>query len=153
MIGGMSVNRHFLPWDKPLLPQAVAHLAAGWNGAGPLDLSRLLVIVPTRQSGRRLREALAEHAAGRGQAALPPRIMTPDGLIAPAALPAVASRLLTDELGYDDPAGVLRALLDKRARQRRLKELEPLVFSGRTVDPGLHEEYKRLVVELKGTKR
>jgi len=66
---------------------------------------------------------------------------------------AVASRLLTDELGYDDPAGVLRVLLDKRARQKRLKELEPLVFSGRSVDPGLHEEYKRLVVELKGTKR
>ena len=71
----------------------------------------------------------------------------------PPAESAVASRLLADELGYDDPAGVLRALLDKRARQRRLKELEPLVFSGRTVDPGLHEEYKRLVVELKGTKR
>jgi hypothetical protein len=71
----------------------------------------------------------------------------------PPAESAVVSRLLTDELGYDDPAGVLRALLDKRARQKRLKELEPLVFSGRTVDPGLHEEYKRLVVELKGTKR
>ena len=71
----------------------------------------------------------------------------------PPAESAVASRLLTDELGYDDPAGVLRALLDKRARQKRLKELEPLVFSGRTVDPGLHDEYKRLVVELKGTKR
>ena len=71
----------------------------------------------------------------------------------PPAESAVVSRLLTDELGYDDPAGVLRALLDKRVRQKRLKELEPLVFSGSTVDPGLHEEYKRLVVELKGTKR
>jgi DNA primase len=71
----------------------------------------------------------------------------------PPAESAVASRLLTDELGYDDPAGVLRALLDKRSRQKRLKELEPLVFSGQAVDPGLHDEYKRLVVELKGTKR
>jgi DNA primase len=78
-----------------------------------------------------------------------PRLLS----LLPQAESAVASRLLTDELGYDDPAGVLRALLDKRARQKRLKELEPLVFSGRTVDPGLHEEYKRLVVELKGTKR
>ena len=71
----------------------------------------------------------------------------------PPAESAVASRLLTDELGYDDPAGHLRQMLDKRTRQKRLKELEPLVFSGRTVDPDLHEEYKRLVVELKGTKR
>jgi DNA primase len=71
----------------------------------------------------------------------------------PPAESAVASRLLTDELGYDDPAGHLRELLDKRSRQKRLRELEPLVFSGQAVDPGLHDEYKRLVVELKGTKR
>ena len=74
----------------------------------------------------------------------------------PPAESSVASRLLTDELGYDDPAGVLRALLDKRARVKRLKELEPIVLSmgaGRPVDPGLRDEYKRLVVELKGTKR
>ena len=74
----------------------------------------------------------------------------------PPAESAVASRLLADELGYDDPAAVLRALLDKRARVKRLKELEPIVLSmgaGRPVDPGLRDEYRRLVVELKGTKR
>jgi DNA primase len=74
----------------------------------------------------------------------------------PPAEAAVVSRLLADELGYDDPAGVLRAMLDKRARLKRLKELEPIVLSmgaGRPVDPGLRDEYKRLVVELKGTKR
>ena len=59
MIRPMPVSRHFLSWERPLLSQAVAHLASGWDGKGPLDLSRLLVIVPTRQSGRRLREALA----------------------------------------------------------------------------------------------
>jgi ATP-dependent helicase/nuclease subunit B len=58
-----------------------------------LDLSGLLVVVPTRQSGRRLREALAERAAAHGQAALPPRVLTPEGLIAPAAQAGVASRL------------------------------------------------------------
>ncbi|MBI3564353.1 MAG: DNA primase [Elusimicrobia bacterium] len=74
----------------------------------------------------------------------------------PPAESAVVSRLLTDELGYDDPAGVLRALLGKRARLKRLKELEPIVLSmgaGRPVDAGLRDEYQRLVVELKGTKR
>lgn len=67
---------------------------------------------------------------------------------------AVASRLLGDELGYDDPAATLRALVGKRRTQRRLKELEPLVLSGSApVDPGLRDEYHRLAAELKGTKR
>jgi ATP-dependent helicase/nuclease subunit B len=86
-----SPSLHFLAWDRPLLPQAVEWLARDWNGEGPLDLSRLLVVVPTSQSGRRLREALAERAAMRGQAALPPRVMTPEGLIAPS--PLAATRL------------------------------------------------------------
>jgi ATP-dependent helicase/nuclease subunit B len=74
--------------------QAVDLLAAGWTGAGPLDLSGLLVIVPTRQSGRRLREALAAYAADRGQAVFPPRVVPPETLAtlgAPAT--GVASRL------------------------------------------------------------
>jgi len=87
------VRRHFLPWDQPLLPQAVALLAGGWKGAGPLDLSTLLVIVPTRQSGRRLREAIAEHAAGRGQAAFPPRVLTPEVLMAQDSGPSLATRI------------------------------------------------------------
>lgn len=64
-----------------MLPQAVAWLAVGWRGDGPLDLSRVLVVVPTRQSGRRLREALAEYAGVRAQAVLPPRVLTPDALV------------------------------------------------------------------------
>jgi ATP-dependent helicase/nuclease subunit B len=76
-----------------LLPQAVAFLAGGWEGSGPLDLSNLLVVVPTQQSGRRLREALAEHAGAHGQAAFPPRVLTPDRLIAQGLGPGVASRL------------------------------------------------------------
>ena len=69
-----------------MLPQAVAWLAGDWAGGSPLDLSAQLVIVPTRQSGRRLREAIAGHAAAHGQAAFPPRVLTPDALLlAPAA--------------------------------------------------------------------
>jgi len=71
----------------------------------------------------------------------------------PAERAAVA-RLLSDELGYDDPAAHLRSTLGKRRTQRRLKELEPLVLSGHApVDPGLRDEYHRLAAELKGTKR
>lgn len=86
--------RHFLPWDRPWLPQAAAWLARDWAGPGPLDLSRVLAVVPTRQAGRRLREALAEVAAVRGAAALPPRIETPETMLAAgAAAPGVATRL------------------------------------------------------------
>ena len=77
-----NVRRHFLPWDRPLLPQAVEYLAGNWNGDGPLDLGNLLVVVPTRQAGRRLREALAAHAATRGRAVFSPRVLTPDALVA-----------------------------------------------------------------------
>ena len=88
-----NVRRQFLPWDRPLLPQAVEFLADGWVGAGPLDLSASMVVVPTRQSGRRLREALAAHAAAQGQAVFPPRVLTPDALIAPDSAGGVATRL------------------------------------------------------------
>ncbi len=89
----LSPRRHFLPWDRPLLPQAAAWLAGDWRGDGPLDLSAQWVIVPTRQAGRRLREALAEHAAQRGQAVFPPRVLTPEALVTEAAGTGVAPRL------------------------------------------------------------
>ncbi|PTX91729.1 PD-(D/E)XK nuclease family protein [Opitutus sp. ER46] len=85
--------RHFLPWDRPLLPQAVAFLAADWRGPEPLDLGRVLVLVPTRQSGRRLREALAERAASRGSAVFPPRVLTPEALVASIGEEEAPSRL------------------------------------------------------------
>lgn len=88
------VRRQFLSWDGPFLPQAVDCLTSGWQGDGPLDLSTLLVLVPTRQAGRRLREALAVHAAARGQAVFPPRVLLPEGLFDPGPqMGAVASRL------------------------------------------------------------
>lgn len=99
-------RRHFLSWDRPLLPQAVAFLAGDWRGGAPLDLSHTLVVVPTRQSGRRLREALADYASRRGSAAFPPRVVTPESLVATETGPEVASRL--DNLSAW--VGVLRAL-------------------------------------------
>jgi len=72
---------HFLGWDKPLLHAAVDtlmdSLSQGW-----LDLSALLVIVPTRHSGRRLREALAMRAAARNTGVLAPRVETPESFLA-----------------------------------------------------------------------
>jgi ATP-dependent helicase/nuclease subunit B len=105
-----NVRRHFLPWDRPLLPQAAAWLAGGWAGGGPLDLSRVLLVAPTSQSGRRLREALAEHAAAHGQAVFPPRVVTPETLVTLQAAAGRASRLesllawaeVLDEAGLED---------------------------------------------------
>jgi ATP-dependent helicase/nuclease subunit B len=76
-----NVQRFFLPWRSPLLPQAVAWLARDWTGAGPLDLARGVVVVPTKHAGRRLRAGLAEHAAARGQAVFPPRVVSPEALL------------------------------------------------------------------------
>lgn len=95
-----QVVRHFLGWDRPLVRAVVEHLAASWSGDGALDLSHWLVIVPTRNASRRLREALAAHAAERGAAVLPPRVVTPDFLTSPEHVPelnpagALESRLL-----------------------------------------------------------
>lgn len=70
-----------LDWARPLLPQAVRWLADGWDETGPLDLSHLMAVVPTRQSGRRLREALAAYAAERSQAVFPPTVIVPETLL------------------------------------------------------------------------
>lgn len=76
-----------------MLPQAVTWLAGDWAGGEPLDLAKTLVVVPTRQSGRRLREAIAGHAAERGQAAFPPRVLTPEALVTQSVVAPTASRL------------------------------------------------------------
>ena len=77
----LNVRRHFLTWDKPLLGQAVDYLAGTWSGDGPLDLSHLLVLVSTRHSARRLREALAGHASQKGSAVFPPLVQLPEALL------------------------------------------------------------------------
>jgi len=82
---------HLLDWSTPLLPAAVQHLTAAWSGAGALDLGDHVIVVPTRRAGRRLREALAAHAATRGQAVFPPRVVQPEHLLADALAPNPAA--------------------------------------------------------------
>jgi ATP-dependent helicase/nuclease subunit B len=89
--GAPGVTRVFLGWDKPLIPSLAQRLAAGWSGVGALDLSDTLVVVPTRNASRRLREALAAQAATHGAAVLPPLTVTPDFLSAPARLADVVT--------------------------------------------------------------
>ena len=75
------VERVFLGWDRPLVTRTVE-----WLLARRELLPRLLVVVPTAHSGRRLREALAEQAG----ALLAPRIITPGSLLKTPA-PEVAA--------------------------------------------------------------
>jgi len=126
----------------------------------PADLQLLGLLFKTPASAPELVKDDLESASSREiVAAL--ALLPLDGKWAPRLLDAlqpaeraVASRLLSDELGYDDPSATLRAVLGKRRAQRRLKEIEPLVLSGNApVDPGLREEFSRLVAQLKGTKR
>lgn len=91
----VNVRRNFLPWTQPLLIQAVRWLTENWTGDGPLDLSDRMIVVSTRQAGRRLREALAVHAAERRQAVFPPRVVTPDQLLQPAVAGKIAPPLAT----------------------------------------------------------
>lgn len=61
-------QRVFLGWDRPFLP-----LAIDWLWECRAELPGMLVVVPTAQAGRRLREALAERGA-----CLAPRVVTPE---------------------------------------------------------------------------
>jgi ATP-dependent helicase/nuclease subunit B len=71
MLLGM-IDRVFLGWDRPFLKVAVDWLLARRD-----QLPGMLVVVPTAQSGRRLREALAE-AQG---ALLSPKVVTPGSFL------------------------------------------------------------------------
>ncbi len=80
----MGIERHFLSPTTPLPSAAARFLAGEWSG-GHLDLGRELAVVPTRQAGRRLREALAVLASSRNAAVFPPRVVTPESLLTQGA--------------------------------------------------------------------
>ncbi len=72
----MAVERHFLGWDAPVTTKVQQFLLPS-QLPGPVDLESQLVIVPTRQAGRRLRETLAMHCAEQNSALLSPQVVTP----------------------------------------------------------------------------
>lgn len=93
-----GITRTVLDWKRPILSSATETLAEGWNRTGMLDLSDRLVIVPTRNAGRRLRESLALFASEYDAAVIPPLVTTQDFLTSPDRLPGgapVADRSVT----------------------------------------------------------
>ena len=75
----MSRQLTFLGWDKPW-----SDLFSDWLAQDPDLLRHRLVVVPTRESGRRLRELLVTKVAAHGRGAiLGPRVATPDDFFRP----------------------------------------------------------------------
>ena len=61
------IRRHFWGWDAPVLDKALAFLSAQRPvSTGAPDLADTLLIVPTAEAGRRLREGLARGWATTG---------------------------------------------------------------------------------------
>ena len=84
-----GIVRTFLGWDRPLLTLAIEHLTRDWTDH-TLDLSHQLIVVPTRQAGRRLRSSLALRASEKNAGVLPPAVVTPDHLLSAACLPGLS---------------------------------------------------------------
>lgn len=78
----MRHTRTFLGWDEPVLHLAATRLLQTYAGA-TLDLSSVLLIVPTKEAGRRLRETLAGLAATRDLVVTPGIVAEPSFLLRP----------------------------------------------------------------------
>jgi ATP-dependent helicase/nuclease subunit B len=70
-------------WDRPLTAVVCDYLFSGQPPGALVDLSDTLVVVPTRQAGRRLREAVAASCAQTGGAALSVQVVPPSFFFAP----------------------------------------------------------------------
>jgi len=71
------IERVFWGWDRPVMDQAVRLLTQDWI-SGALDLSDTLIIVPTSEAARRLKEALARKVAPSGGAVSAPHVWPPE---------------------------------------------------------------------------
>ena len=71
------IRRVFWGWDKPVIDRAIALCTQEWQG-GELDLSDTLIIVPTAESARRLKEGLARATARKAGAVSAPHVWAPE---------------------------------------------------------------------------
>lgn len=79
-----SIQKHPWGWESSVLDQAVAFLTRKWQPeAGALDLAETLIIVPTSEAGRRLKEALARATDKHDRGASVPWVWTPEQALSP----------------------------------------------------------------------
>ena len=72
----MPVERYFLGWDAPVTAKVRGFLLPS-QLSGPVDLEKDLIVVPTRQAGRLLREALALYCTEQKTALVSSWVVTP----------------------------------------------------------------------------
>lgn len=157
----MSQSILFLGWDKPW-----TDLFAGWLESEPDRLRRRLVVVPTRESGRRLRERMVSGAGTAGGGAiLGLRVTTPDDFFRPdqpmpdamrwAAWLAVLREARDEDVSALFPAGVAdRDDAWRLAIIRQIEQARELLASGNadfsavarslTEDTGRWQDLERL---------
>ncbi len=81
----MGATLHFLGWDKPITTIVSHFILSSLTGPDRkiIDLQHDLIIVPTRQAGRHLREAMTLYCARHNAAMLSARIEEPSSLFRP----------------------------------------------------------------------
>lgn len=67
---------HFIDWNQLPLPAAAEWLAAKHRGQDDLDMTSVIIVVPTARSRRRLRELLLAYAADHKLVFTPPMVTT-----------------------------------------------------------------------------
>lgn len=93
------ITRHFWGWDTPVPDKAVAFLTADRTGAaGAPDFADTLLIVPTAEAGRRLREGLARGLEVTGM--LSPTVWTAEQALLPAAARTGVATPLQSQLAW-----------------------------------------------------
>ncbi|MBM4144291.1 MAG: hypothetical protein FJ225_11975 [Lentisphaerae bacterium] len=120
--GLKPVRRRFLGWDRPVR-ESVGDCILPHPGPGPADLGDTLIVVPTRQAGRRLRETLALKCAEQRTVLLAARTVPPSFFFMPPpggpppATPAVVQAAWAQVLRAQAP-GACPGLLPSRAGAR-----------------------------------
>jgi ATP-dependent helicase/nuclease subunit B len=70
----------FIGWDRPLLDLVMEHLLSNFSSAGILDLSKKIIVLPSRSAARRLEELLVAAIRQHNLRYFPGRFITPGSL-------------------------------------------------------------------------
>lgn len=122
-----TATLHFWNWDRPVLDHAVEELTRGWD-TGALELGDAIIVCPTAEAVRRLRQALAETAADRGSAVMAPHVWHPASALSPLAeaqqqhtiAPALQERMAWSEVLLRAPVEEMKALFPSLPASRDL---------------------------------
>lgn len=111
-------------WGSPVLERALAQLMRDWQPeSGALDLAETLIIVPTSEAGRRLKEALARATDKHGRGASVPWVWTPEQALSPPQAHQAAATRMQAQMAWQQalqkvPLEKLTALFPKLPEER-----------------------------------